>query len=250
MQYGICHLSIIPVRLSPDGKSEMATQLVYGDHFRILEKRKEWSKIRIAFDACEGWMDNNQLMHISETDFKKIEGSAHHKFVSDLVSFAEMENKALIPILLGSSVQHVELLSHYYHGGFIDTKKEKSQLIDIALLYLNMPYLWGGKTPFGLDCSGFTQMVYKIAGYKLPRDAAQQAIQGDSLSFIEESDVGDLAFFDNSDGKIDHVGIIMKNNYLIHAHGKVRIDRIDHTGIFNTENKKYTHKLRVIKKII
>lgn len=250
MQYGICHLSIIPVRLDPDGKSEMVTQLVYGDHFKVLEKRKEWSKIRIAFDAYEGWMDNNQFNAISEGDFKKIENSAHHKFVSDLVSFAEMENKVLIPIVLGSSVQHIELLSHSYQGGFIDAIKEKSQIMEIALLYLNAPYLSGGKTPFGLDCSGFTQMVYKIAGYKLPRDISQQAAQGDSLSFIEESDAADLAFFDNVDGKIDHVGIIMKNNRIIHAYGKVRIDRIDHTGIFNSEIKGYTHKLRVIKKIL
>ncbi len=118
------------------------------------------------------------------------------------------------------------------------------------MLYLNAPYLWGGKTPFGLDCSGFTQMVYKLNGYTLLRDAAQQATQGEALSFVEESEVGDLAFFDDSEGKIDHVGILMQNNHIIHVHGKVRIDRIDHTGIFNTEMKRYTHQLRVIKKII
>ena len=119
-----------------------------------------------------------------------------------------------------------------------------------AFLYVNAPYLWGGRTPFGIDCSGFTQMVYKINGYKLLRDAAQQATQGEALSFIEESQPGDLAFFDNSDGQIVHVGIIMKDNYIIHAHGKVRIDRLDQTGIYNVETNKYTHKLRVIKKII
>ena len=128
--------------------------------------------------------------------------------------------------------------------------QEKSRLIDTALSYLNAPYLWGGKTPFGIDCSGFTQMVYKINGYSLLRDASQQATQGEALSFIEESEPGDLAFFDNADGDIVHVGIIMKDNHIIHAHGKVRIDRLDHTGIYNAERNIHTHKLRVIKKII
>ena len=119
-----------------------------------------------------------------------------------------------------------------------------------AYLFLNAPYLWGGKTNFGIDCSGFTQMVYKLNGYKLLRDASLQATQGDPLSFIEESEPGDLAFFDNEEGAITHVGIIMKDNYIIHAHGKVRVDRIDHTGIFNGEKRLYTHKLRVIKRIV
>ena len=110
--------------------------------------------------------------------------------------------------------------------------------------------MWGGKTPFGIDCSGLTQMVYKLNGYKLMRDASEQSAQGEALSFIEESEVGDLAFFDNSEGTIIHVGIIMDDNYIIHAHGHVRIDRLDHIGIFNYEKRKHTHRLRVIKRII
>jgi cell wall-associated NlpC family hydrolase len=126
----------------------------------------------------------------------------------------------------------------------------KSSLIETAFMYVNAPYLWGGKTPFGIDCSGFTQMVYKLNGYALLRDASQQATQGVPLSFIEESEAGDLAFFDNEEGKIIHVGIIMDDNYIIHASGKVRVDRLDHLGIYNAELNKHTHKLRVIKKII
>ena len=123
-------------------------------------------------------------------------------------------------------------------------------MIETAFMYLNAPYLWGGKSPFGIDCSGFTQMVYKLNGYKLLRDASQQSKQGDALSFIEESEPGDLAFFDNDEGNIIHVGIIMEDNYIIHASGKVRIDRLDHLGIYNAEANRHTHKLRVIKKII
>lgn len=150
----------------------------------------------------------------------------------------------------GSSLNGISLLDHHYDGGVISGTCPKSQIIQTAFTYLNTPYLWGGKTPFGIDCSGFTQMVYKLNGYKLLRDASQQATQGEALSFIEESEPGDLAFFDNSEGTITHVGLIMEDNYIIHAHGKVRIDRLDHSGIYNVDKRKHTHKLRVIKKII
>ena len=110
--------------------------------------------------------------------------------------------------------------------------------------------MWGGKTPMGINASGFIQMVYKLNGYKLARHAAEQARQGESLSFIEESEPGDLAFFDSPDGVINHVGLMMKDNYILHADGKVRLDRIDHSGIYNAEVRRHTHKLRVIKKII
>jgi len=119
-----------------------------------------------------------------------------------------------------------------------------------AQLYLNSPYLWGGKSPFGIDCSGLTQIVYKMCGYQLRRDANQQAEQGETISFLEECKPGDLAFFDNEDGKIIHVGIITHGNNIIHASGKVRLDKLDHQGIFNGETKKYSHNLRLLKRIV
>ncbi|MFQ3326821.1 MAG: cell wall-associated NlpC family hydrolase, partial [Salibacteraceae bacterium] len=126
----------------------------------------------------------------------------------------------------------------------------RSKILENALLYINSPYLWGGKSPFGIDCSGLAQMVYKIAGKKLPRDAYQQAEIGTTLSFVEEAEDGDLAFFDNEEGSIIHVGILMNENEIIHASGKVRIDKIDHQGIFNVDTNTYSHKLRLIKQII
>jgi cell wall-associated NlpC family hydrolase len=154
-----------------------------------------------------------------------------------------------LPVVIGSSVFGMQKLGFEFEINHNDGTLNKQNIVPAALLYLNSPYLWGGKSPFGIDCSGLTQMVYKICGIKLYRDASEQALQGQSLSFIEEAIPGDLAFFDNEEGQIIHVGIIMKNNYIIHAHGKVRIDRLDHTGIFNPELKTYTHKLRVIKQI-
>jgi len=249
MQYGICNLGIVPLRLEPSDKSEQVSQVLYGDFFKILEQRKAWSKIQLNFDNYEGWIDNKQYLEISKEDYVALKNETP-KLSSDLVEFIENENQQLLPVPLGSSLNGLQVLGHKHDGNFVDTIQPKEQIVIIAFNYLNTPYLWGGKTPFGIDCSGFTQMVYKLSGYKLLRDASQQATQGVALSFIEESEPGDLAFFDNDEGQIVHVGIILKDNYIIHAHGKVRIDRLDHTGIYNVDKNKHSHKLRVIKKII
>jgi hypothetical protein len=249
MKYGICNLSIVPLRLEATDTSEMVTQVLYGEHFKVLEERKKWSHIRLAFDTYEGWIDTKQFFSLSEEDYKAIKVS-EQELATDLVDFISTENGQLISIPLGSCVSNTELLQHSFEGKSIAGKLPKEQLINTALLYLNAPYLWGGKTPFGIDCSGFTQMVYKLNGHALLRDASQQATQGEALSFIEESEPGDLAFFDNTEGNITHVGIIMEDNYIIHAHGHVRIDRLDQTGIFNYEKRAHTHKLRVIKRVI
>ncbi|MBP0905574.1 NlpC/P60 family protein [Mariniflexile gromovii] len=249
MQYGICNLSIVPLRNEPSDASELVSQVLYGDIFKILEQRKSWSKIRLAFDKYEGWIDNKQLIEITEEQYNQLYKESP-KLSIDLVEFIEDTNQQLHPILLGSSLNGLSILNHNHDGTIVEGKKPKENLIKTAFLYLNSPYLWGGKTPFGIDCSGFTQMVYKLNGYKLLRDASQQATQGEALSFIEESEPGDLAFFDNNEGAITHVGIIMSDNYIIHAHGKVRIDRLDHSGIYNVDRKVHTHKLRVIKKVI
>jgi hypothetical protein len=249
MDYGICNLSIVPLRAEASDVSELTTQVLYGEHFKILESRKKWSRIRLAFDTYEGWIDNKQFINISEEDYSNFE-LKEPKLSSDLVDFVITSENQLFSICMGSNIAASAYLKHHFEGKFISKILPKHQIIETALLYLNSPYLWGGKTPFGIDCSGFTQMVYKLNGHKLLRDASQQATQGEALSFIEESEPGDLAFFDNDEGKITHVGIIMEDNYIIHAHGKVRIDRIDHSGIFNYELRNHTHKLRVIKRIV
>lgn len=249
MQYGICNLSIVPLRLEASDTSEMVSQVIYGDVFKILEQRKKWSKIRLAFDKYEGWIDNKQYLEVNEEAYADLSKSRLN-LSTDLIEYVSDASEQLYPIPIGSELNSLPYLNHSFDGNRLTEKNEKSNLIKTAFLFLNAPYLWGGKTPFGIDCSGFTQMVYKLNGFSLLRDASQQATQGTALSFIEESEPGDLAFFDNAEGTIIHVGIIMENNYIIHAHGKVRIDRLDHSGIYNVDKNTHTHKLRVIKKII
>jgi hypothetical protein len=256
MNYGICNLSNIPLRAAPSDKSEMTSQLLFGDHFRVLEIANQWLKIVLAYDEYEGWVDKKQCIALSSTQFEKLEKEALI-LSNEPVDFVEDENRNLLAVVLGTrlpsysngSIKIGEKI-FTFQGKISNGQVIKKNIVNTAFMYLNTPYLWGGKTPFGVDCSGLTQMVYKINGFKLFRDASQQAAQGEVLSFIEESEPGDLAFFDDHEGNIIHVGIILANNYIIHASGKVRIDRLDQSGIFNADLKKHTHKLRVIKKII
>jgi hypothetical protein len=252
--FGICNLAIIPLRSEPSDRSEIVSQVLFGEHFEILEVLKQWSKIKLHFDNYEGWVDSKQYQNISESEFQQL---CNDVIVlnGDLLEYITGPNNLLLPIPLGCSLSflnHIDINTSNFNfeGTKISGIKSKKSILSTAFMYLNAPYLWGGKTPFGIDCSGFTQMVYKLNGYQLLRDASQQALQGETLSFIEESEPGDLAFFDNDEGNIIHVGIIMQDNYIIHASGKVRIDRLDHLGIFNAEANRHTHKLRVIKKII
>src|SRR5690606_17103550 len=231
MQYGICDLSIVPVRKDPADSSEMVTQLLYGEYFKILEERGKWSRIRIAFDSCEGWISSSQVSKIEEISYENL-CNIPRVYSADIIEFISEENGNLTTIPLGSVLSHSGGSNFKFEGQTTTGIKSKDKLIETAFLYLNAPYMWGGKTPFGIDCSGFTQMVYMLNGYNLHRTSFQQARQGEPLSFIEESEPGDLAFFDDAEGNIIHVGIMMQDNYIIHVHGKVRIDRIDHSGIY------------------
>lgn len=252
--FGICNLAIVPIRAEASDKSEQVSQLLFGEHFKIIELTAKWAQVELAYDNYIGWIDTKQFQQISKEDYLLLSESPSI-LNADLIEYITTPNNNLMPISLGASLNFLEnkainTNNLSFDGMKICGVKPKSELIKTAFMYLNAPYLWGGKTPFGIDCSGFTQMVYKLNGYRLFRDASQQATQGIPLSFIEESEPGDLAFFDNEEGNIIHVGIMMENNYIIHASGKVRIDRLDHLGIYNADTNRHTHKLRVIKKII
>ena len=248
MRYGICPLSLIPVYESREA-DRLLSQLLYGELFKILESRKSHSRIRVQFDGIEGWVRNDQFLELEEDRFNALADKALAGCVSDLIGHASTREGLLIPILLASNGGNAPEMGHTYEGETFGEDPDASQLVSTALLYLNSPEMQGGRSPFGLDAPGLTQLVYKCSGRQLNRTAPEQAGQGTPLSFIEESRPGDLAFFDGPDGIINHVGIIMKNNYIVHVHGKVRVDRLDHSGIFNTELRQYTHPLRVIKHI-
>jgi cell wall-associated NlpC family hydrolase len=256
--FGICNISIIPCRAEPSNKSEMISQLLFGEHFIILEEKDDWVKIKNASDKYESWINQKQFISIKESTFNSIDCSPK-TIVSEL--FALINNKKTnhnFPVPMGS------YLPIFNNGNFIieenseysiDISSTKSnftldinKLIQTAFVFLNTPYLWGGKSCFGIDCSGFAQICFATQGIFLPRDAYQQAEIGYPLSFVEEAQAGDLAFFDNEDGKIIHVGIVLNDSHIIHASGKVRVDPFDHYGIFHSERKKYSHQLRVIKR--
>lgn len=255
MEFGICHLNCIAVRRDPSDESEMVTQLLFGETFQVLTSDMNWIKVHLDHDYYEGWVLLNQVSELDSETYKRF--SENPQAVSDeMVTFISDKDDHPQILTLGAvlpdyqdGIFKLNNRSFDFDGDVIQSKLSKANLVRTAYKFLNTPYLWGGRTTFGVDCSGFTQMVYKINGYQLFRDAHQQASQGEVLSFIEECEPGDLAFFDNEEGEIIHVGIVLANNYIIHCHGKVRIDRIDSSGIYNVDINRHTHKLRVMKQL-
>ncbi|NPD83394.1 C40 family peptidase [Lentimicrobium sp. L6] len=249
MSFGFCHLSIVPMRKDPSDTSEMISQLLFGDVFEVLEKTtKNWILIRNSYDNYEGYIDPKQQLEMNSEDFL---ASQENNFVNkEITNITSPFGQQIIPPACSFSGKEMKLNTMVFEApeDIVEiTKPNSEEILKLAMTYLNAPYLWGGKTPFGIDCSGLTQMVYKMAGIKLFRDAAQQATQGEVLNFLEEAKIGDLAFFDNEEGNIIHVGIIISPNEIIHASGQVRIDTLDHQGIFNKEIGEYSHQLRLVK---
>ena len=257
-QKGISRLSVIAVRAAAKDSAEIVTQLLFGDHYTVLEVAKDakWLKIQIYFDDYEGWIDIKQFHFISDAYFDQINHS-DYKICTDLTA-SILYQKNLLPVTIGAiiPISTNEIFKIEEHLGFngeaksLSARRDGEYLKNMAMKYLNAPYLWGGKSPFGLDCSGFTQMVFKICGYKLKRDASQQVLQGKAVEKLENALPGDLAFFRNTEKKVIHVGILLENQTIIHASGKVKIDLIDENGIFIAEQNSYTHYLTDIRRII
>jgi cell wall-associated NlpC family hydrolase len=256
--YGICNLSIVPCRAEPSDASEQVTQLLFGDHFEVLSHGPVWCKIRLATDGYEGFISSKQFRFISPHTFQLVD-AAPPAFFDDLVQVLyHINSKTHIPVVMGSNLPllegdrfEIENDAYQFQGTlFAPMADLRESLVSLSALYLNAPYLWGGKSPLGIDCSGFVQVLYRMHGIILPRDAKVQAEYGSTLSFAEEAEPGDLAFFDNDEGHIIHVGMVLQEGKIIHASGKVRIDRLDHQGIYNAEARAYTHRLRLLKRIL
>jgi len=231
--FGICTLSAIPVRKEPHHESELVTELLFNDLYEVLEQSGDWLYIKMEYDGYEGWIRSLQQFDIQEDTYKSL--AKRNSYVVNKP--VELYDSKVLSF--GTTI-------------YSDEKHciESNSFINNAFMLLDVPYRWGGRTVFGIDCSAFVQLCAKTVGIKLPRDASQQVECGEDVYFLTEAQPGDLAFFENEEHKIVHVGIILEGEKIIHASGKVRIDSLDQTGIFNKELGKHTHFLGTIKRII
>jgi len=244
-----CRVSLAPLRQENNDQSEMVSQLLFGELVEVIESEFNWTKIRTYFDNYPAWMDTKQLIYLSEKEANRwLDGIS---LATDL--FNELDTpwgKQFVP---RGSFLPIDKEAEFRIGNhqFKIQNQQKNNLLtmqDFALSYLNTPYLWGGKGPLGIDCSGFTQQVFRFIGIQLPRDAYQQEELGQEIDF-EDQQLGDLAFFSNEKGKIIHVGIVLADYQIIHASGWVRIDEFKEQGIWNHEHNKLSHNLHSIKRI-
>ncbi len=261
MNYGICLNSIATLREEASHKSQIVSQLLFGDIFEVLEKDEEWLKVKMHFDKYEGWVSENQVSIINEEDYKQL--ISNPVIISgDIIQvLTDITNESSFLVSAGSTMYGVDperfsiLGNDYkYSGNLSIVDKSAAQAVNNALLFLNAPYLWGGRSALGIDCSALVQLAYKMTGINLPRDSAEQVNLGFPVHLIDEAQAGDLCFFDDfteseEESIITHVGMLVDKNHIIHAHGKVKVDLIDHNGIFSKELKKYTHRLRIIKRV-
>lgn len=247
----ICVVPVCPIRAEASHRSEQVSQLLFGELCELLERTKYFVKVRVVYDNYEGWCQENQLHETDDTAASSTQDRLAGDWVNDITVG---NNRMRIPF--ASSLPATNFIGKNrveYKGAWISTVEKSMNvgLIEkISFTFLNTSYLWGGRSVFGIDCSGFTQLVFKCFHIRLLRDASQQVTQGDEVGFLQEAKPGDLAFFDNEAGRITHVGILLNTNTIIHASGKVRIDTIDSLGIINADTGKRTHPLRLIKRIV
>jgi len=250
MEYGICNLAVIPMRREPDETSEMISQVLFGESFEIVEWAEKWTKIITTADKYTGWIGRLQFSMLGHIAYNQLINEPAPLTYGAVTQAWKLSDNTILYLPIASSLVFLE-------GNRCKIGNEKFEIIgpkgDIenfaitAKSFLEAPYLWGGRTHFGIDCSGFTQAVFKLHGINLLRDASMQAEQGKPVA-LSQGKLGDLAFFENLSGRITHVGILLSNSQIIHASGRVRIDTLDDEGIYAADQKRYTHKLTFIKR--
>jgi len=251
MEKPACATVFVPLRIGPSHKSEQGSQLLFGEKYSIIDKSHNWIKVRNEFDGYEGWIDNDHHHYfMTDDDTRSVVLSHRAVFQDEKGNSLYLEPGSELYNYNEDGSSFTAGGRKYVSGSKIKLCPPEESLTETSMRFLNAPYLWGGRTSSGMDCSGFTQIVYKIHGHSLPRDSFRQAEIGNTISFLGEARAGDLLFFDNDKGEISHVGILLNEDSIIHGSGVVRIDRIDHQGIFNPDSNKYTHRLRVIKRVI
>ena len=256
---GIVILPLVPLRESDSERSEMTSQLLFGELVEILETRERWLLLRNLSDNYIGWADRKMIQVMSDAKALQLTSSNSSCVCIPLLEGEDLSSgdKLTLPggsRLVGLNGIELKIDNNNFlfdpillHRG---TEKNGERLISLARQYLNAPYLWGGKSLLGIDCSGFVQVVFSMCGIQLPRDASQQVNCGQLIGFLSEAKAGDLALFENQDGKITHVGILLNSHQIIHASGWVKIESIDSQGIISAQTGEYTHKLRVIKRVL
>lgn len=258
MKYAVCSSAVGCIRNSASHKSELLSQILFGELVEILEEKGlRWAKIHSIEDDIVGWTARNELTIITDKQLEQYQQD--FAFVFDLFQPA-MDGSYFVPLTFGARLPlfdgmscAIDKKSFTYSGQALSSsqlKQDRAMVQKIALKLLNVPYLWGGRSVLGMDGPAFTQLVYRMCNIKLPRQVDLQINKGEGVSFVELAQVGDIAFFENFKGKIVHCGVVLPDNKVIHAHGKVRIDTLDHYGIQNKAEGRYSHRLRIIKRLL
>lgn len=255
MEYAFIRVPAAALRRKPGHPREMVNQLLFGEAVKILRiKNDQWIKVRSLHDEYEGWLTGSMLIAADKEAVK----SKHPNVTTGLLDNLMIgDEKMMIPA--GSTLPFfaegkgkLGELEYSFNGFSRDRYAQEpaaAWIIQMAKTWLHAPYLWGGRTILGVDCSGFVQVIFKQAGIDLPRDAWQQAQVGKPVKKLEDALPGDLAFFDNRED-IVHTGILLSNGEIIHASGRVRIDDITSKGIINRETGKRTSRLRAIRRVL